>query len=114
SPRRPGARPALLLPDQEILELLALGDLRGQPARLLAAAGPGFGGVGRIAVLRRHLAQLAPGGLLRGLPAGCLRGAAAGAEQFLDGVTLGGGEIDDPLADRGDRLALPEHGLATL
>src|SRR5690606_39464902 len=34
--------PRLLLLDQEILELLALCELRRQPARMLAAAGPGF------------------------------------------------------------------------
>src|SRR3546814_20704843 len=45
--------------DQEILDLLALLGQRGHPARLLAAAGPGFLGIGRVAVFRRDLAQLA-------------------------------------------------------
>src|SRR5690606_37007467 len=49
--------PAGSLLDQEVLDLLALGGIRGQPARLLAAAGPGFLRVGRVAVLRRHLAS---------------------------------------------------------
>src|SRR6478735_6896469 len=48
--------------DQELVELASLAGFRRQPARLLAAAGPGFLRVGRIAVLRRDLAELAAGG----------------------------------------------------
>src|SRR5690606_6772995 len=107
--------PRLLLLDQEILELLALGELRRQPARMLAAAGPGFRRIGRVAVLRRHLS---PGGGFPGRLLGRLGGGPAdrgtGTEQFLDGIALGRREIDDPLADRGDRLALLQDGLAAL
>src|SRR5690349_5567042 len=39
--------------DQEILEPLARARLRCEPSRLLAAAGPGFRRIGRVAVLRR-------------------------------------------------------------
>src|SRR5690606_6182367 len=92
-------RAGLFLLDEEILDLLALGDLGRQPARLLAAAGPGFRRVGGVAIFRRHLAELAPGGLL-GRFLRRRRGPADGgtaAEQFLDGIALGRGEIDDPL-----------------
>src|SRR5690606_39090754 len=73
-----GLAPASALLDQEILELLALGGVRGEPARLLAAAGPGFLRVGRVTVLRRDLAagRLARGALGRGLAGLRRRGAA--------------------------------------
>src|SRR5699024_4516198 len=101
--------------DQEILDLLALGDLCRQPARLLAAAGPGFGLVGRVAVLGRDLAKLAalPGRLFRHLAGGGLRAGGA-AEQFLDGVALGFGLGGDLGANRRDRLALLQGCLAAL
>src|SRR3546814_19111567 len=57
--------------DQEILDLLALLGQRGHPERLLAAAGPGFLGIGRVAVFRRALAQLAA--LFSRLSRPCLR-----------------------------------------
>src|SRR3546814_16373427 len=64
--------------DQEILDLLALLGQRGHPARLLAAAGPGFLGIGRVAVFRRDLAQLAA--LFRRLARRCRRLLGAVAE----------------------------------
>src|SRR5690606_31090563 len=83
----------LFLLDQEILDLFALGGLRRQPARLPPAAGPGFGGVGRVAVFRGHLAQFAsgrlPGGLLRCGLAGGAGCAGAATEQLFDRIALG-------------------------
>src|SRR5690606_38943407 len=61
--------------DQQVLFLLAGGERRVEPARALAATGPGLRGIGRIAVLRLHLA------------ATCL-GAAAAAEHFIETESL--------------------------
>src|SRR3546814_15644397 len=76
---------ASLLPDQEVFGLLALGGEGLEPARLLAAAGPGFLRIGRIAVLRRPLLS----GLLAGL-ARLRRGARpdrTSADRFFDGLS---------------------------
>src|SRR5690606_19469144 len=97
--------------DQELGHIAALGDIGRQPARLLAAAGPGFLRVFRVAVLRRHLAQLA-GAAAAGRGAGAA--AARGAEQLLDGVALGLGQFDQLAADLGDRGPLRQQGLALL
>src|SRR3546814_933539 len=98
--------------DQEILDLLALLGQRGHPARLLAAAGPGFLGIGRVAVFRRDLAQLAA--LFRRLARRCRRLRGAAAEQLGDGVTLGLGQLAQLAAHGGDGLALLERGLEGL
>src|SRR5688500_16045656 len=55
------------LPDQEFFQRATLAGLLREPFRLLATAGPGFGGIGRVAVFRRDLAQLAALGAGAGL-----------------------------------------------
>src|SRR5690606_9975871 len=102
----------VLLFDQELFHLAPLGGQGGEPAGLAAAAGPGFLGVVRVAVLGRDLAQLA--GLL-GDAAGAARGGGAGgAEQLLDRLALGLGLLLQLATHLGDRLALGQGGLALL
>src|SRR5690348_17700196 len=55
--------------DQQILFLLAALQRGQEPARTLAAAGPGFA-AGRVAVFRRHLAGFAAAALAVNLPEG--------------------------------------------
>src|SRR3546814_16302686 len=98
--------------DPEVLDLLALRRQRGAPARRLAAAGPGFLGIGRVAVFRRDLAQLAA--LFRRLARRCRRLRGAAAEQLGDGVTLGLGQLAQLAAHRGDGRAPLERGLEGL
>src|SRR5699024_3312152 len=71
-----GGWKARLFVDQQVLFLLAGLDGGIEPARTLAAAGPGFRRVGRIEVLRRHLA-------------GAATGFATCAEHVFEGITLG-------------------------
>src|SRR3546814_2648327 len=68
--------------------------------------------LGRGALLRRDLAQLAA--LFRLLARRCRRLRGAAAEQLGDGVTLGLGQLAQLAAHRGDGLALLERGLAGL
>src|SRR3546814_21180881 len=88
--------------DQETLDLLALLGQRGHPARLLAAAGPGFLGIGRVAVFRRDLAQLAA--LFRRLVRRCRRLRGAAAQQLADGVPIDLAHPAHPAAHHGYRL----------
>src|SRR5690606_13678008 len=92
----------------------AIAGIGGQPARLLAATGPGVVGVGRIPILRRDLAERLAcllGGAARRARS---RGSATGAEQLGDGVTLVLGQLVELLAHLGNRLALVQRGLALL
>src|SRR5690625_7902642 len=79
-------RKAADLLDQHVRVLLA-GLERGiEPARALAAAGPGFRRVGRIEELRRNLAARTAG-------------LAAGAEDRFAGIAFGLGPVGEFLAE---------------
>src|SRR5690606_21984347 len=119
---RPGrARPQLprrLLADEEVFELLALGQFRRQPLGRHAAAGPGLAGIVGVAVLGRNLAALLRRLARRCLFGGLLAHAAAGrggaAEQFLDAVALGLGQGAELPAHGRHRLALGQGLLASV
>src|SRR5690606_33184036 len=101
--------------DQELVHVAAFAGIGRQPARLLAPTGPGLLRIGRVAVLRRYLAERLA--RLLGRAAGGAGGAGsagARAEQFLKGVTLVLGLLGELLADLADRLALAQRGLALL
>src|SRR5690606_19328716 len=105
--------------DQEFLELAALLGLRRQPARLLAAAGPGFLAAGRVAVLRRDLAQAAALGGLACLAGGAgrggrglLRAGGLDAVQVLEGPAGALQELGDGGLHLVGGLALGQHLLA--
>ena len=54
-PIRRGAGPVRRRLDPEVVELFAGPELRSEPSRLLAAAGPGLGGFGGVSIFGKHL-----------------------------------------------------------
>jgi len=109
--RSRGAYFFLIRKSSGFLPLASTGQ-RGEPARLLAAAGPGFLGVGRVAVFRRHFAEFAACartglGALGRTTGGC-------AEQLLHRIAFGLDELGDLAAHRRDGRALGQLVLLLL